>query len=189
MSWPTTTVVAPTTWTNACPVARASCSSICSGTVPRTSYALKTARRLAGSRVSAMLRSLVGSVGGQHAQVPATAGLTTGLLSRGDAQRGHRAGGLADRVGQSQQIIGRGAPVHRVASEPEDLPAARRREAFAVRLAQVVGVRLGIGGQRAEDRRLVRVDVGQRRDRGSPAGRARTAAGRTHVAGGRSEPR
>ena len=37
MSWPTTTVVAPVTWTCARPVARASGSSICSGTSPRTS--------------------------------------------------------------------------------------------------------------------------------------------------------
>ena len=61
MSWPTTTVDPPTTWTNARPAARASDSSIWSGTVPRTSYALKTAFRFVGSRVSAMPRSLVGA--------------------------------------------------------------------------------------------------------------------------------
>ena len=37
MSWPITTVPAPTTCTKAAPVARASALSICSGNVPRTS--------------------------------------------------------------------------------------------------------------------------------------------------------
>ncbi len=37
MSWPTTTVGAPVTSTNAVPVSRASSSSSWSGTVPRTS--------------------------------------------------------------------------------------------------------------------------------------------------------
>ena len=51
MSCPTTTVVAATTWTKAAPARRASSSSSWSGTVPRTSYALKIARTLAGSRL------------------------------------------------------------------------------------------------------------------------------------------
>ena len=68
----------------------------------------------------------------------------------------------------------------RVPGEPEHLPAAGRREPLAVRVAEVVGVRLGVGRQRAEHRRLVGVDVGQRADRGAAAGGARTAAGRTH---------
>jgi hypothetical protein len=51
MSCPTTTVAAPRTDTKAAPVRRASSSSIWSGTVPRTSYALKTACVFAGSVV------------------------------------------------------------------------------------------------------------------------------------------
>src|SRR5690349_17403108 len=70
MSWPTTMEApsAPVSCTNALPVARASASSSWSGTVPRTSYALKIALRLDGSRVADMALSLsfgVGDPGGQ----------------------------------------------------------------------------------------------------------------------------
>ena len=47
-------------------------------------------------------------------------------------------------------------------------------------LAQVVGVRLGEGGERAEDGRLVAVDVGERGDRRPPAGGPGATAGGTH---------
>jgi hypothetical protein len=51
-----------------------------------------------------------------------------------------------------------------------------------VLVAQVVGVRLGVGRQRAEDGGLVAVDVGEGGDRRTPAGGARTAADGTHDA-------
>ena len=51
MSWPTTIIGAPTTSTNAEPVANARSSSSWSGTVPRTSYALKMAPTLAAPSV------------------------------------------------------------------------------------------------------------------------------------------
>ena len=45
-------------------------------------------------------------------------------------------------------------------------------------------MRLGVGRQRAEHRGLVGVDVGERGDRGTAAGGARTTTGRTHAADG-----
>jgi hypothetical protein len=52
MSCPTTTRSPPVTATKAAPTRSASTSSIWSGTVPRTSYALKTARRFSPSVVA-----------------------------------------------------------------------------------------------------------------------------------------
>ena len=58
--------------------------------------------------------------------------------------------------------------------------------ALAVHVAQVVGVRLGVGRERTDHRRLVGVDVGERGDRRAAARGARTAPGGTHGADGTS---
>ena len=67
-----------------------------------------------------------------------------------------------------------------VGRQPQHLPAARRGEPLGVGDAQVVAVRLGVGGERAEDRRGVGVDIGERRDGGPAARGPRAAANRTH---------
>ena len=52
-----------------------------------------------------------------------------------------------------------------LADVPQHLPAARHGQPHRVLLAQVVGVRLGVAGQRADDGGQVGVGVGQGRDR------------------------
>jgi hypothetical protein len=64
---------------------------------------------------------------------------------------GPRPGGLTDRVGQSQQIVMGRWWRHKVGREPDNLPAARGGEPLGVLGAQVVAMRLGVGGQRPED--------------------------------------
>ena len=85
--------------------------------------------------------------------------------------------GLPDRVGQRQQVVVGGSARRQVGREAQDLPAARGGEPLAVLRAEVVGVRLGVRRQRAEHGGLVGVDVGEGRDGGPTAGRARAAAG------------
>ena len=63
---------------------------------------------------------------------PRLVGLAAGLLRRGDPQRRDRAAGLADGVGEREQVVARRALGGRVAREPQHLPAAGRREPLAV---------------------------------------------------------
>src|SRR3954454_1408056 len=130
MSWPTTTPVpaASVTVTNAAPTARARSSSTWSGTIPRTSYALKTAARDSAlgaampRRISARLRAgaLVRRQGGQDAQVTPRPEHTPGPGRHADrpARRARSVGGpgqtgrdrtsgLPDGVGQREQVVDR----------------------------------------------------------------------------------
>src|SRR3954453_9741390 len=108
MSCPTTIADAAQTRTNAAPVRRASSSSIWSGTVPRTSYALKTACVFAGSVVLTGRGYRPGSarppsLRGEHAQVPAAPCLAPGAGGhrgcRGTGRLDHRPPSLTDRGG------------------------------------------------------------------------------------------
>src|SRR5256885_14552088 len=79
---------------------------------------------------------------------------TTLFRSHRRVDRWRRPGGFAHGVGQCLEIVAVGR--HRdVDVEPDDFPAARRREPPRVLLAQVVGVRLGEGG---EDRKSTRLN-------------------------------
>ena len=51
----------------------------------------------------------------------------------------------------------------KVRRQPQDVPPARRGQAFGVVGAQIVGVRLGVGGQRPENGCLVGIHVRQGR--------------------------
>lgn len=123
--------------------------------------------------------------GPQHPQVPASCDL---------ARVGHACpAGLgcpprwtrrfADRVGKRFQVVSAGPCGSGAVQEPDDLPAARRGEALGVLGAQVVAVGFGVGGEGAEDRGRVGVDVRQRRDGGTAASGARTATYRAHDVG------
>src|SRR5882757_85675 len=94
-----------------------------------------------------------------------------------------RTGRLAYRVGKRFQVVTGGAGGSGRVGEPDNLPAARRGEARGVLRTQVVAVGFGVGGERAEDRGRVGVDVRQRRDGGAAAGGARTATYRAHDVG------
>ena len=89
---------------------------------------------------------------------------------------------LASASRSSRLGVGRAG----VGVEPHDLPAARRGEPLACVLAQVVGVRLGVGRERADDGGGVGVDVGERRHGGRAARGARAATQGAH--GGRRYP-
>ena len=75
----------------------------------------------------------------------------------------------ASAVRSSHAVLRRGE----LALEPHDLPPARCGEPVGVLVAQVVGVRLGLGGERADDGGGVGVDVGERghRELGAPGSR------------------
>src|SRR5690242_14793982 len=118
-----------------------------------------------------------------------TAAPGAGRAARSAGRRGgRRAGGLSDRVGQRLEIVGADRRRTGLAVEPHDLPATRGGELRRVVLAQVVGVRLGVGGERADDGGRVGVDVGERGDGGATARGARASAQRAH-AGERTCPR
>src|SRR5260370_1129663 len=86
---------------------------------------------------------------------------------------------LRARVGERLQIV---LPLRGGAARRADpLPAPRHRHPIGVRGAKVVAVRLNVGGKRAEDRRGVAVDVGERVHRG-PLARGPTAATRSQRA-------
>jgi len=90
---------------------------------------------------------------------------------------------LAHGVGERFQIVTAGAGGGRGVGEPDDFPAARRGETLTVLGAEVVAVGLGIGGERAEDRGRVGIDVRQCRDGGTAARGSRTATYRAHDVG------
>ncbi len=71
-------------------------------------------------------------------------------------------GGFADSVGQGDQVIGGRRGRLELAVEADQLPAAGGGEAARVGLAQVVGVRLRVDGQRAHDSGGLGIDIGQR---------------------------
>jgi len=64
--------------------------------------------------------------------------------------------------------------------QPDDIPAERRGEPCRVPGAQVVAMRLGVGRERAEHRRRLRIDVGERRNRRLTAGGPGASAKRAH---------
>lgn len=94
-----------------------------------------------------------------------------------------RTGRLTHRVGKRFQVVSAGPGGSRAVEEADDLPTARGGEALGVLGAQVVAVGFGVGGERAEDRGRVGVDVRQRRDGGTAASGARTATYRAHDVG------
>lgn len=90
--------------------------------------------------------------------------------------------GLAYRIGQRQQVVMAGATGIRVGCESKDLPPPRSAQTLCVLVAQVVAVGLGKRRQRAEDGRLIGVDVGEGGRRVACASGARASAGGTHRA-------
>ena len=89
------------------------------------------------------------SVGGEHPEVTLAGDLATGLRGRGRDGDGDGSRRLADGVRQGEQVVGGGSARPRVGCEPEHVPAAGGAEPLGVGLAQVVGVRLRVGRQRA----------------------------------------
>src|SRR5450631_2359785 len=115
-----------------------------------------------------------------HSEVTAAAyldALPDRLRARRDRGQLTLLGRLTDGVGQGLQVVH--ALLDGVSGQPDDIPAPGHGEPLGVLGAQVVAVRLDVGGQRAEHRGGVTVDVRERVDRGLPACGAR-AATRTH---------
>ncbi|MCO5606194.1 hypothetical protein L7F22_060381 [Adiantum nelumboides] len=92
---------------------------------------------------------------------------------------------LAHRVGESGEVLAAVLGLGELALEPDDLPAARRGQAVRVRRAEVVGVRLGLRGERPDDGGGVGVDVERPpvAAQPAPAGPARTRPARPDVPG------
>lgn len=123
-------------------------------------------------------RRLPSVVGAKCSEVAATGALVLLERTGQDLDRA-RLRGLANGVGEGEEVIG-GRALTVVVREPEDLPAARSGESLAVAVAQVVGVWFGVGRQRADDGGLVGVHVGERGRGGAPTGCARTSSKETH---------
>lgn len=86
-------------------------------------------------------------------------------------------------VGERFEVVTAGAGGRGGVGEPDDLPAAWRGQPLAVLGTEVVAVGLGVGGERAEDRSRVGIDVRQCRDGRAAARGARTATYRAHDVG------
>ena len=111
------------------------------------------------------------------AAAPDLEGLTARLVDL------DRARGLPHRIGEREQVVLTGTPGVGVTGELDDLPAARRREPLGMELAQIVGVRLGVRGERTQDDGPVSVGVGQRGDGGTSATGLRATTGEAHDRG------
>src|SRR6266542_2081725 len=157
--------------TSAAPNASAMVSLSWSGTMPRTSYAL-TMRLRSDTSTSLVVEQVAGpgrprladkasSSGRDDPQVAAPAQM---LSEVGVVAGGARAAGLADRLGQRHQIVAAGWRWLEVAVIADQIPASWRGQPPGMLLAQVVGVRLGEGGQRTHDSGRVGIEEGQRRD-------------------------
>jgi hypothetical protein len=116
--------------------------------------------------------------GTEHPQVTTSPDLDPVPNRLGHDQRPAR---LADRVGQGEQVVVGRPCLRRIDGQSDDLPAAWGTQAVGVRLAQVVGVGLGIGRKRAEHRLLVAVHVGQSRIGGPRTRVARAMPSGSHV--------
>jgi hypothetical protein len=90
--------------------------------------------------------------------------------------------GLAYRIGQRQQVIVARATGIRVGCQSKDLPPPRSAQTLRMLVAQVVAVGLGKRRQRAEDGRLIGVDVSEGGRGVACTGGARASAGGTHRA-------
>ena len=88
-------------------------------------------------------------------------------------------GRLPDRIGQRLEVVGVRDRRGELAFVADDLPAPRHGQTQRVLLAQVVGVRLGERGQRADDGGGVRVHVGECRHR-TPGTTGTHATSRRH---------
>jgi hypothetical protein len=104
------------------------------------------------------------SAGGwDHPEVPAAAHMVAEVTTRiVPVRRWPRR--LTDRLGERDQVIGGGRRGFELSVMTDQVPAARRRQASCVLLAQVVRVGLSERGQRTDHRRRIGVDIGQRRD-------------------------
>jgi hypothetical protein len=78
---------------------------------------------------------------------------------------GGQGSGVADRVGQCQEVIRTRLLRSGGHGQAQNLPAPGNGEGISVLLAQIVTMGLGVSGQRSQDRRGIRVDVRQRSDR------------------------
>jgi hypothetical protein len=99
-------------------------------------------------------------------QVATAAGLVAGesaVVVRAWERSG--AGGFTDGFGQRDQVVRRGRGRGEIAVVAYEFPASGGGEAARVGFAEVVRVRLGEGGERADDGGRFVVDVGQGGDR------------------------
>src|SRR6266542_3922964 len=145
---------------NAAPTASAVPSSISSGTMPRTSYALNIfARSVTSAPASGSL-------------LPAPYGLypyaARPYRGRMGQARFARAGRLRDRIRQRLQVVVRWR--RRLDGQSHDLPAKRRGQALGVCRAQVVAVGFDLGREGPENRGGVSVDIGEGENGGLLAG-------------------
>lgn len=86
-------------------------------------------------------------------------------------------------IGKRFEVVTAGARGSGGVGEPDDLPATWCGQPLTVLGTEVVAVGLGVGGERAEDRSRVGIDVRQCRDGRAAARGARTATYRAHDVG------
>ena len=149
----------------------------------RCNYLEPTACRDISDMVPAQRLALPVAVA-QHAKVATAAdrgrSRRAGRRSKGTLHRWP--GRLANGVGERQQVVKTGTGLIGYIGQPHDLPPARSSEPLTVDGAQVVAVRLGVGGERPQHSGGVGVHVRQRRHGGAVAGGA-AAPTDTHTSG------
>ena len=178
MSCAVTIRSAPVTSTNAAPMARAIGSSSWSGTVPRTSYAFTSAERSTSGQPSEVRADQ--RARRHDAQVSAAAGDRVAVAGRDGRGSTRPASRTASASASRSSACGIGAgnsPTCRSTSQPRGTVSRS-----GVLLAQVVGVRLGEGGERPDDGGQVGVGVGEGGDRRTAAAGPRAAPHKPHSA-------
>ena len=74
---------------------------------------------------------------------------------------GRQGSGIADRIGQGQEVIRSRLLRSGGHRQAQNLPAPRDGKGISVLLAQIVTMGFGVGGQRSKDRGGIGVDVRQ----------------------------
>ena len=150
--------------------------------LPRCSRSVSPRRSRAGRAARAGLGE--SALGGPAQDAQVTAAHLAGNHRRGRVDRVWRgragATGFTDRIGESEQVVGGRLRFGVLGRESDHLPATGGGEAGGVLTTQVVGVRLGVRRQGAQNGRAVRVDVRQGGDRRTAARRLGAPAGQVH---------
>lgn len=76
-----------------------------------------------------------------------------------------RPSGFSDGIGERFEVIAAGLECLRIGSDAHHLPAAWSGKPVGVHLAQVVTVRFGVGGKRADHSGGIGIDIRERRNR------------------------
>lgn len=135
----------------------------------RPSLSASVRRAPSAEAMDCRLSAGLGLGRGNRAQVSSTRAASAGVLD----VLGRAPACLTNGVGEGFQIVAEMARSEvRICIEAHNCPAARHNGAFSVINAEVIGVRIDVGRQRAKDGRHIGISEGQGRRRLPGAGRS-----------------